>query len=109
MGGVIPYRAEIGSGTRFAYQGLGVVIHPEAVIGMNCIIKQNVTIGGGGGPVGVPIIGNNVYIGAGAIILGGIQIGNNVKIGANAVVVNSIPDNSTAVGIPAKVIAGRQN
>ena len=46
-GGVIPYQAEIGKGTEFSYQGLGVVIHKQAIIGKNCFIRQNVTIGGG--------------------------------------------------------------
>lgn len=103
-GGVIPYQAEIGRGTRFAYQGLGTVIHKKAVIGCNCFIRQNVTIGGGGGPDGIPVIGDNVDIGAGAILLGGIHIGNNVKIGANAVVNKDLPDNCTAVGVPARII-----
>ena len=58
----------------------------------------------GGGKKGVPIIGDNVYFGAGSKAFGPVKIGSNVKIGANAVVVKDIPDNSTAVGIPAKVI-----
>lgn len=104
-GGVIPYQAQIGKGIRFAYQGLGVVIHKKAVIGDNCFIRQNVTIGGGGGPSdGLPVIGDNVDIGCGAVLLGGIKIGNNVRIGANAVVISDIPDNCTAVGVPARVI-----
>lgn len=49
-------------------------------------------------------IGDNVYIGTGAKILGNIQVGNNVKIGANAVVITDIPSNSTAVGMPARII-----
>lgn len=103
-GGTIPYQADIGSGTKFAYQGLGVVIHKKAIIGKNCFIRQNVTIGGGGGPNGLPIIGDNVDIGAGSVILGGIKIGNNVKIGANSVVNKNMPDNCTVVGAPARVI-----
>jgi len=51
------------------------------------------------------IIGDNVLIGAGVKILGGVNIGNNVKIGANAVVVKDIPDNCTAVGIPARIVS----
>lgn len=50
-GAVIPYQAEIGDGTTLGYQGLGVVIHKEAKIGKNCIIRQNVTLGGGGDPL----------------------------------------------------------
>lgn len=103
-GGVIPYQADIGDGTLIGYQGIGVVIHKQAVIGANCHISQNVTIGGGGGPEGVPTIGENVTIGAGAVVLGGIHIGDNVSIGANAVVLTDIPDNAVAVGMPAKVV-----
>lgn len=98
-GGVIPYQTEIGEGTKFAYQGLGVVLNKKAKIGKNCFIRQNVTVGNGD-----TVIGDNVDIGAGAIIIGSIQIGNNVMIGANAVVNKDIPDNCTAVGVPAKAI-----
>jgi len=77
----------------------------NGVFGKNCSVGQGVTVGhAGGGHKGVPQFGDNVYIGVGAIILGDIKIGNNVKIGANAVVVKDVPDNSTAVGIPARVI-----
>ncbi len=80
----------------------GIVIHPDAVIGVNCLVFQQVTIGTNG--AGAPKIGGHVDIGAGAKLLGNISIGNHVKIGANAVVTTDIPDNSVAVGIPAKVI-----
>lgn len=103
-GGVIPYQADIGKGSLIGYQGIGVVIHKQCVIGKRCHISQNVTFGGGGGPEGVPIVGDDVTIGAGAVLLGGIHIGNNVSIGANAVVLTDIPDNAVAVGIPAKII-----
>lgn len=98
----IHYLTDIDSGLILPHNGLGVVISHNAKIGKNCRIMQNVTIGGNGGPR-VPIIGDNVMIGAGAVLLGDIHIGNNVKIGANAVVLKSIPNNSTAVGIPAEV------
>lgn len=81
-----------------------IVINGNAKIGKNCTIYQGVTIGGVRGPKGgVPIIGDNVVIFAGAKIVGKVKIGNNVVIGAGAVVVNDIPDNSVAIGIPAKV------
>ncbi|MBQ8317533.1 MAG: serine acetyltransferase [Lachnospiraceae bacterium] len=102
---VLPYQAEIGENTIIGYQGLGVVIHKSTVIGKNCIIRQNVTFGGGGGPEGgVPILGDNVSVGANSVILGNVHIGNNVTIGAGAVVVTDIPDNAVAVGVPARVI-----
>jgi len=108
-GGVIPYQASIGEGTVIGYQGLGVVIHKQSQIGKNCVIRQHVTLGGGGGPSGgLPVLGDNVNVGANAIILGNVHIGNNVTIGAGAVVLNDIPDNAVAVGVPAKVIKYKQ-
>lgn len=104
VGGVIPYQADIGKGTTVGYQGIGVVIHKKAVIGRNCSIGQNVTIGGGGRTPGVPRIGDNVHIGAGAVVIGGIHIGDNVTIGANAVVNKDIPSDCVAVGVPAKPV-----
>jgi serine O-acetyltransferase len=78
----------------------GVIIHADAVIGDDCIIMQQVTIGqlAAGG---VPAVGNKVYIGAGAKILGPISIGDNARIGANSVVLSDVPAGRTAVGIPA--------
>jgi serine O-acetyltransferase len=100
----ISSKAQIGKGFYIGHCG-GIFIHPNVKIGENFNIGQGVTIGTlGMGKTGVPKLGNNVYIGAGAKLLGGITIGDNVKIGANAVVINDIPDNATAVGIPAKVV-----
>ena len=86
--------------------GMGVVIGETAEIGDNCTIYQGVTLGGTGKDVGKrhPTLGNNVMVGAGAKVLGPFSIGDNVKIAANAVVLKEIPDESTAVGIPAKVV-----
>ena len=75
------------------------------MVGKNTLIYQNVTLGRIGlDNQDAPVIGDNCVIGAGACILGKIHIGDNVKIGANAVVTKDIPDNCTAVGVPAKVI-----
>jgi serine O-acetyltransferase len=99
----IPHTAEIGAGTTFAYGGIGVVVHKRSKIGRNCVIGQNVTLGGRvrGEP---PTIGDNVYIAPGAKCLGG-RIGNNVVVGANAVVINEVPDNCVVAGVPARVIS----
>jgi serine O-acetyltransferase len=74
----------------------GIIINDKAVIGKNCTIFHQVTIGEGKNG-GVPTIGDNCFIGAGAKIIGNVTVGNNVRIGANAVVVFDIPDNATVV------------
>ena len=97
--------AKIGKGLVIDH-GMGVVIGETAVIGDNCTIYQGVTLGGTGKDVGKrhPTLGNNVLVGAGAKVLGPFKIGDNSKIAANAVVLEEIPDNCTAVGIPAKLV-----
>lgn len=96
--------AKIGAGSVLGYGGIGVVIHDRAVIGKNVSIGQNVTIGGTSKKYEVPIIGDNCLLAAGAVIVGPVTIGKDCVIGANAVVVKDMPDNSLAVGIPAKVV-----
>ncbi len=102
----ISANAIIGEKTKFMHSGLGITIHGNAIIGNNCTIFQNVTIGskwsGGVCLSEAPIIGDNVMIGSGAVIIGDIKIGNNVIIGSNAVVISDLPDNVVAVGVPAK-------
>lgn len=100
----IPYSCEIGKGTVFGYKGMGVVIHSDAKIGNDCIIAQQVTIGGRSKLDGVPIIGNNVYLGAGSKVLGPVNIGDDVVIGANAVVLKSISTGCIVAGVPARII-----
>lgn len=100
----VPPSCIIGKGSVFGYGGIGVVIPSRTVIGKNCMIGQNVTIGGKSGWYEVPVIGDNVHISAGACVLGPIKIGNNVIIGANTVVVKDVPNNCIVAGIPAKII-----
>lgn len=90
----------------FIDHGTGVVIGETTEIGDNVILYQGVTLGGTGKETGKrhPTLGNNILVGAGAKILGSVTIGDNTKIAAGAVVLNDIPPNSTAVGVPAKVV-----
>ena len=90
----------------FIDHGTGVVIGETTEIGDDVTIYQGVTLGGTGKDHGKrhPTIGNNVMIGAGAKVLGPFKVGDNSRIAAGAVVLNEVPDNSTAVGVPAKVV-----
>ena len=101
-GADIPPGCRMGGGLLLPHPN-GVVIHPGAVIGPNCLIFQQVTIGAGPRP-GVPVVGGHVDIGAGAKVLGGIVVGDHARIGANAVVLNDVPAGATAVGVPARVV-----
>jgi serine O-acetyltransferase len=93
----------------FIDHGMGVVIGETTEVGDDVLIYQGVTLGGTGNEQGKrhPTIGNNVVIGTGAKVLGSIRIGNHVKIGAGSVVVHPVPDNSTVVGIPGRVVRMR--
>lgn len=97
--------ATIGSGL-FIDHGMGVVIGETAEIGNNCTLYQGVTLGGTGKDTGKrhPTLGDNVLVGAGAKVLGPVNIGSGAKIASGAVVLKDVPENSTAVGIPAKVV-----
>ena len=97
--------AVIGKGV-FIDHGTGVVIGETAVVGDNCTLYQGVTLGGTGKQTGKrhPTLGNNVMVGAGAKVLGPFKVGDNSKIAANAVVLEEVPPNSTAVGIPARIV-----
>lgn len=101
FGSGLPITAKIGKNITFPHGLYGVFISKDAIIGNNCTIYHQVTIGRndikGSKRYGAPIIGDNVYIGCGAKIIGNVKIGNNVKIGANCVVTNDLPDNCTCV------------
>ncbi|MGZ3599347.1 MAG: serine O-acetyltransferase [Ktedonobacterales bacterium] len=96
---------EIGPGLYIPHP-VGTVIMARK-IGARCSIISSVTIGMRNPPARFPIIGDDVTIGSGARILGPIAIGDNVQIGANAVVIDDIPDGSTAVGIPARLVRSK--
>ncbi len=93
----------------FIDHGMGVVIGETTVIGDDVILYQGVTLGGTGKDRGKrhPTLGNHVVVGTGAKVLGNITLGNNVKVGAGSVVVHSVPDDSTVVGIPGRVVRTR--
>ena len=97
---IIPYSTKIGKGLLMAH-AYATVLNAES-IGDNFSFIHCTTIGKKDG--GRPVIGNNVSLGANVVIIGDVKIGNNVIIGAGSVVVKDIPDNSVAVGNPARVI-----
>jgi serine O-acetyltransferase len=101
-GADIPINTKIAGGLLIPHPN-GIVIHPSTLIGPNCLIFQQVTIGVNTASQ-PPMIGGHVDIGAGAKIIGSITLGDHVKIGANAVVMIDVPAGKSAAGIPAKII-----
>ena len=90
----------------FIDHGMGVVIGETAIVGDDVVMYQGVTLGGTGKEQGKrhPTLGNKVVVGAGSKVLGNITIGDNCRIGAGSVVLHSVPDNSTIVGIPGRMV-----
>ncbi|BAZ43133.1 serine O-acetyltransferase [Chondrocystis sp. NIES-4102] len=101
----LPYSVKLGRRVIFEHQN-GIVIHGDCLIGDDCIIRQGVTLGNRylERPLDAPRLGKKVNVGAGAKIFGSVNIGDRAQIGANAVVLCDVPPDSTAVGIPAKII-----
>jgi serine O-acetyltransferase len=97
-------QANIGGGLYIAHIG-GIHINPQAVIGNNCNLTHGITIGTSAmGREGSPAIGDNVYIGTGATLVGKIRIGNGAKIAANTLVITNVPEGSTVMGVPGRII-----
>jgi serine O-acetyltransferase len=98
----ISSRLKVGRG--FAIHNFSGIFLPPTTVGDNFIVFHGVTVGHlrgeGGRP---PRIGNNVFLAAGAKVLGDITIGNNVVVGANSLVISDVPDNSTVIGVPARI------
>ena len=90
----------------FIDHGMGVVIGATTIIGDDVLLYQGVTLGGTGNEHGKrhPTLGNNIVVGAGAKVLGNIVIGDNSRIGAGSVVVDHVPENSTVIGVPGRVV-----
>ena len=90
----------------FIDHGSGTVIGETAEVGDGCTLYQGVTLGGTGKDTGKrhPTLGRNVMVGCGAKVLGPVRVGDNCKIAANAVLLHSIDADSTAVGVPARVV-----
>jgi serine O-acetyltransferase len=90
----------------FIAHGFGVVIGETAIVGDGTLIYQGVTLGGTGKEKGKrhPTLGKNVVVGPGAKVLGNVQIGDNVCVGTESVVLRDIPENSLAIGIPARIV-----
>jgi serine O-acetyltransferase len=93
----------------FIDHGMGVVIGETAEVGDDVLLYQGVTLGGTGTERGKrhPTVGNRVVVGTGASVLGNIVLGDDVKVGAGSVVVHSVPNESTVVGIPGRVVKSR--
>ena len=90
----------------FIDHAMGVVIGETAIVGDNCVLYQGVTLGGTGNETGKrhPTLGNNVMVGSGAKVLGPFTVGDNARIAAGAVVLSAVPEDCTAVGVPAHVV-----
>ncbi|GAA0621843.1 hypothetical protein GCM10009547_25770 [Sporichthya brevicatena] len=101
----IPRSVAIEAGLRLPHGGRGVVVHPGSRIGRNVTIYHGVTLGVSGPSQGAPEIGDGVYIGTGACLLGAVVVGPSARIGANAVVLGNVPADSTAVGVPARIVS----
>lgn len=93
----------IGDGLHLVH-GWNIKIHPKAVIGDRVGIMHDVTVGTTPDDGGVPVIGNDVFIGCGARILGSVTIGDRARIAANSLVITDVPPDTTAIGVPAKIV-----
>ncbi|MGB7328208.1 MAG: serine acetyltransferase [Rubripirellula sp.] len=98
----IPLTCQIEGGLILPHPS-GVVVHPDAKIGPNCLLGAHTVIGVGKVP-GLPVLEGHVDVHAGGCVLGGVTVGCHSQVGANAVVIKDVPANATAVGVPARVI-----
>ncbi|NND03761.1 MAG: serine acetyltransferase [Acidimicrobiia bacterium] len=106
----IDYTATIGRRLLIEHH-MGIAVHPNARIGDDCVLRQNVTLGMLSRPnySAAPVLGDRVDVGAGAQILGAIRVGDDAVVGANAVVVRDVPDGWAALGNPARIVRLRRS
>jgi acyl carrier protein len=104
----LPWRAQVGRRLKIGHVG-GIVISHEAIIGDDCLIRQNVTIGAAGHDGGSPRIGDRVEIGAGAVIIGNISVGDGALIGPNVVVSTDIPAGARVVAPAPRLFSLAEN
>lgn len=107
----IPHTVQMGRRVRIAHQH-GIVIHPHAEIGDDCVIRQGVTLGAGSGDPATfhaqaPRIGRGVSLGAGCVLVGRVVVGDGATIGPNAVVMTHVPAGATVLAPPPRVIPAR--
>lgn len=105
----LPYSARIGRRVIFEHQH-GIVVHGDAQIGDDCIVRQGVTLGIRNMErlSHAPVLGKRVNVGAGAKILGHVHIGDDACVGANAVVLEDVPAGGLAVGVPARLLTSKK-
>ncbi len=104
----VPWTVRLGRRVRLAHQH-GIVIHPRASLGDDCVVRQGVTIGAGSGDPAkfldeAPAIGARVSLGAGCAVIGRVRVGDDAVIGPNAVVMTHVPAGATVVAQPPRMI-----
>lgn len=103
LGSTLNRETEVGPDLTIVHAD-GVRIAPSVTIGARVCIMQSVTIGTAPDRPGVPVIGDDVFIGAGARVLGPVKVGARARIAANSLVVSDVPPDTTAIGVPAKML-----
>ncbi|MGB8298140.1 MAG: serine acetyltransferase [Polyangia bacterium] len=100
---ILPREAQLGKDFHLVHAG-NTKIHPQSVIGDRVGIMHDVTLGTTPDGCGVPTIGDDVFIGAGAKILGAVKIGDRARVAANSLVISDVPPDTTAIGVPARIL-----
>jgi serine acetyltransferase len=106
LGVELGWRVEVGPRLRL-YHGVGLVVHPSAVIGADCTLRHSTTLGTKHPGGEAPRLGDSVDVGCGSVILGGVRLGDRSVVGAGSVVIADVAADTVVAGNPARVIAGR--